>query len=715
MVLLGVWTTALGVMPESRAESAPGAIEEIVVTAQKRDQSLQDVPIAITAMTQAELERRRIRNPLDVAAKTPGVVGSVQAGVPAFNIRGIGTNDFGSAADPAVGVYLDGVYTARTVASLISLYDAERVEVIKGPQGTLFGRSAAAGAISVISRKPDEVSSFSAAVEYGNYDNIRLTGSLNLPLSDSAFLRVSALSHQRDGYVINTADGTDLNNVDDKGVRAALRFLPTDALDITVSGDYLRSDNNGVGLKSATIPFEGDDGSPFGDVRHDLTDPISDLRNFGGALHVAADLGAQLSLTSITAYREYEFTILEDDDGSFVELLVTGTLPEKSKTFSQELRLNGAWGSRGSWMVGASYFHEDISTDGIARSNLDVLFGPGSGGSFAERSYSSGDYDSYSVYADTTIPLAERVDLIAGLRWTLDEKRFRLFVPPNPDIGVNLLFGGVDPEARLSEDWTSWQPRLVLQFYPSDEVMMYLSASRGYKPGGFGSFELQPPFDPEFVWSYEAGLKSRFADGRVQFNAAVFYYDYQDLQVTTQVGLALQTTNASEASGSGVELDAIWSPFADFRLQAGVAYLDAKYDEFLQGELDPITFVPVTIDRSGNRLTRAPKWQYNLGADYGHSLGGAGRLDLSAAYVYQSRVYFHAANDDFRSQDGYGLLEARATYTALSDKWSLSIFGENLLDENYLIDAGGLAEVLMSPITLAGLPRTYGLEMSIRF
>ena len=689
------------------------AIEEIVVTAQKRDQKLQDVPISITAITAAEMKRRNIEDPLDVAYKTAGVVGAVQAGVPAFSIRGIGTNDFGSAADPAVGVYLDGVYASRTVAALIGLYDAERIEVIKGPQGTLFGRSAAAGAISVISKEPHESPAYSVKAELGNYDNMRLVGSLNVPLSAAAFLRLAVLTHERDGYIDNTLGGHDLGNVDDKGARVALRLLPTDRVEVTVSGDYIRSDNHGVGLKSATIAFPGDDGSPFSDVAHDILDPVSELDNAGAAVHVQAQLGQATTLTSITAYREYEFTVLEDDDGSFVELLATGTSPEESRTVSQEIRLSSVTGERLSWLLGVSWFKEDIATEGFARSNLDVLFGPGSGGSFEERSHSRGDFTSYSAYADLTVRLSGTLDLITGLRWTRDEKDFRLFVPPDPNVGVNLLFGGVMPEARLSESWNSVQPRVVLQYRPTETVMTYLSGARGYKPGGFGSFELQPAFDPEFVWSYEAGVKATFAEGRVRLNAAAFYYDYEDLQVTTQVGLALQTTNASEASGHGFELDLTWLPTPNLLLSGSVAYLEAEYDDFLQGELDPFTFMPITTDRSGNTLSRAPELQYNLSAEYSLPLAELGAVTLSTEYVHQSKVYFHPANDDFRSQDGYGLLQARLAFDHPSERWRVSVFGENLLDEEYLIDAGGLAEVLSSPTTLSGLPRTYGIEFEV--
>ena len=693
------------------AQAADGVIEEVIVTAQKRNQNVQDVPISITALTAAEIERRNVEDVLDVAYKTPGVVGALQAGVPSFVIRGIGTNDFGSAADPAVGIYLDGVYTARTVASLIGLYDAERIEVIKGPQGTLFGRSAAAGAISVISRKPDATREFSAKLEYGNYDHTRVLASANLPLSDTAFLRVAALSHQRDGYIENKINGDELGDVDDKGVRAALRLLPADNLDITLSADYIKSDTLGVGLRSATIVgYPGTGTSKFDDVAHDITDPVSELENMGASLHAKLDLTDQLSLTSITAYREYEFTILEDDDGSFVELLATGTLPEQSDTFSQELRLDWS-GEHFSWMLGASYFQEDISVDGIAQSNLDVLFGPGSGGAFDERSYSSGDYTSYSIYADVTVELSERTTLIAGLRWSYDEKDFELFVPPNPAIGVNLLFGGVDPQAQLDEDWDSVQPRAVLQYRPAKDVMTYISAARGYKTGGFGSFELQPPFDPDYVWYYESGVKSSLADGTMQLNAAVFYYDYEDLLVTPQVGLALQTTNASEASGQGAEVEMLWLPTPALSLSASVAYLDAEYDKFLQGELDPFTFLPTTTDRSGNTLTRAPEWQYNLGAEYDLQLGNLGVLTIGTEYVFQSEVFFHTANDDFRSQDDYGLLAARIALTAPDGGWQVSLFGENLLGEDYLIDAGGLAEVLLSPTTLAGPPMTFGVEL----
>lgn len=692
-----------------QATAAEFQIEEIIVTAQKRNQSLQDVPIAMTALSGNDIAERNIFDPLTLAQQTPSLVGGMTAGVPSYYIRGVGTSDFGAGADPAVGIYLDGVYISRNSGSLISLLDVERVEIVKGPQGTLFGRNAAAGAISVITKKPTFEPDGTATVAYGNYNHIKLNGSLSGALvPDKLAARVSVIFEERDGFVKNHFAGETigLSDEDNKGVRLALRYTPSPGVTLDLSGDYLARRPNGGGF----LPMD----NPSFDVVQDLGHAAkSHVDIYGGGLHGEFELNDQLTLTSITAYRGYRWTLLEDDDALDIPLLHTGYGPEKTDMLSQELRLLSVKDKGLTWFIGASASYEKIKQDTIIISDADLLIGPGSGGVYHEFMFGDTKNQSYALYGDVTAYLTEKISVTGGLRWGYDKKNFRLFIPPSPDLGFNILFPEVDPPFEDSRHWSTFQPRFVVQYYPMETLTAYASVTKGYKAGGFNSFSVQPAFNPETIWNFEAGLKGRTSDNRLSLNLTGFYYTYDNLQVTTQVGVNLVTSNAAKASGKGIELEGVARPLADLTLRGAFTYLDAKYDRFLEGELDE-NFAPIVSDRSGNFLTRAPKFQFNLGAEYTIQNVATGRVTLLGDVNYQSRTYFAPANDRARSQKSYALANFRVTWTSESERYQVSAYVQNLFDQRYVIDAGGVAQDLGAPNVLPGYPRFYGVALTVR-
>ena len=720
------------------------ALEPVVVTTQKREESLQEAPLSITAVTGDALEARGMDDIVDLTARTPGLVGARVNGVPQISIRGIGTNDFGIGADPAVGVYIDGIYASRSGQASLDLLDIDRVEIIKGPQGTLFGRSAAAGAIGVITRKPSLDLAASAVAEYASDDALRFRGSLNGPLIDDKLaFRASVLAARRDGYTRNTEpSGGDFENASDLGGRLAATWFGGDRFEVTVAGDYLRKRGDGNGFVSTLTAPDGAAPDPFGSISSNLgARAQSDLDAYGASATTTVWLANDMTVTSITAWRGYEWDLLSDDDGTARSIAQTSTRPEKSDTYSQEFRLNGPGGGPLTWFAGVSAFREDVSNTGAVEGDLkdwldtgllSALTGdpgltsltalglPDQPLPFVDLAIGEGKYSSYAVYGDATWQATERLELTAGLRVARDEKEWSLLVPPveafvaagladrdpsTPDILPNLLFPSTVPAFDSELSATSVQPRLVARYQFVPDASVYLSAARGYKPGGFNTFGNRPPFAAESVWSYEGGLKSELLDRRLRLNTALFRYDYEDLQVTVTGSGQLTTINAGEARGEGIEFEIMAAPLQGLTLGVTAAFLDAKYGN----SSNPLAAVRLP---EGNRLTRSPERQASATFDYAHAVG-EGELRWSAEYFWQSEIFFDPDNDRVRhGQDSYGLLSASVSYTAPGDRVQVSLFAENALDEEYLINKGGLAEAFGFPVSLRGEPRRFGVRLN---
>jgi iron complex outermembrane recepter protein len=717
------------VLAQDSAAQAPASatVEEIVVTAQRREQSLRDVPISVSVFSEAFLEKSRIDTVDDVVAFTPGLGGvAVSTTTPRITVRGVGTEDFGVGSDPALGVYVDDVYLGRGVSSISDLLDVARVEVVKGPQGTLFGRNTTAGAISVTTNRPGPVFEARAEAALGEFEARELRGAVNLPLADRWALRLAGSSRSREGFVDNTLGG-DLGDVSSRTGRLTLGF-DHDRLEASLSAEHRRTRAEPGPYVNRVLVGTG----PFGDVTSDLVDggadePRDDIEAARITLRLETSLGEGLRLTSVSAYNGFDNAYLEDTDASPLTLLHFGTDGEQD-SWSQELRLVGESG-RLDWFLGASAARDEARSTQFALYDEDaycgLLFGSGCTDALGapgdprvkEASEAATENTSYALYGDATYALTDRLDVTAGLRIGHDRKRFSvrypaagnllgpLIVAP-PDAPALAALGELSPDGTLRQRYsdTSVQPRLALGYAFTPEIAGYLSATRGYKAGGFNQLSPGLAFAPETIWSYEAGVKGEALDGRLRFDLSAFVYEYEDLQVLINFAGSVITRNAAAATGRGVEVAATAAPVEGLTISANLAYLDAEYDAFRPED---------GVDFSGNRLVRSPRFSGGFVADLERPLSarlkGLARLEAS----YRSRQSFDASNADFETQSGYALVGG-SIGLALDDAYELRFFAQNLLDEDYLVDTAVVIPELIE-YAQRGEPRSFGVRLLGRF
>ncbi len=674
-------------------------LEEVIVTAQKREEGLQDVPIAVEAFSAQQIDNLSADDIADLGVFTPNVTISRAANQPNYSIRGIGTSDFGIGADPAVGVYQDGVYIGRSGGSKVAFNDIARIEILNGPQGTLFGRNAAAGAIQYVTNKPDEDFYGWARATLGNYDRRQVDGVINVPITDELFFRSGILWNRRDGWVDNLSNGKDLARRGSESINAQLRWVPTDRLDMNLRLEYDETDQDSR-ARSSAVWGPRDNGAGFTRVESD-----SDLEEkrflFGAAFHLTYDMD-WATLTSITSWRDYSSTNPEEKDGSAEELYYFNDLNEEdNEQFGQEFRLNGDIGSAFHWTVGTNYFWENAKqTSGIDLTTLsftklaaereaglpyetfppdvwldlafDVFPDPydrrayENGAEaleetdfFSERIFIDAEYDSYAVFADVTWDITESLSLTGGLRWTRDEKEFSRYVEFN-DFVIAFAFptetridanGNYDPDGELGwleskDSWEQLTPRLVLDWAVTSDVMLYASYAEGYKAGGFNSAGeiLAPSFDPEEVTNYELGMKSTWFDNTLRVNLALFSYEYDNLQALEFIQAeCLEGSNVgaylfetSDVEGDGAELSINWLPLPSLELFFNTGLLDAEYKR--RNERTVVDGKCQVIDRSGETFSESPDVTFSLGGTYTLDLHNAGELAFTAAFSYSEGV-----------------------------------------------------------------------------
>jgi iron complex outermembrane recepter protein len=720
-------------MPAAAQEAAPPQeeratqLDDIVVTAQRREQTLQDVPISVSVFDENFVERSRVATVSDLVAFTPGVTGTtVSQTTPRIVVRGISTEDFGVGSDPALGIYVDDVYLGRGVSSVSDLFDVARVEIVKGPQGTLFGRNTTAGAISITTARP--INEFEGMLEasYGRFNQFDVRGALNLPLGGDWAFRVAGSSRTRDGFVRNTAGGR-IGAIDSQAVRATLGYNGS-ATRATLSFEYRNSDNQpGPYINPVLVGTD-----PFGPITSNLVDGTADIarddiNSYRGTLRISHDLSDDITLTSITAYNGFDNRYLEDTDASPLSLLEFGTTGSQD-SYSQELRLNGE-SNRLTWFLGASIARDIARSNQFARYSEEdfcsVLFGSnctagvGAPGSLrvTERSNAVSRNTSFGVYGDLTFAVTDRLDFIAGLRFSRDRKNFSLLLPRNTNVlGANIIvppsnavlatLGTLGPDGTLRQTYrdSNWQPRVALNYDITDDVSAYASITRGYKAGGFNQLSPSLAFNPEGIWSYEVGLKGELFDRRLRFDISAYHFDYSDLQVLVNFAGSVITRNASTANGNGLELNFTALPVAGLTISGGVAWQDVNYG----------TFIPNPDQNfSGNRLVRAPRLSGSLIADLDTPIASTTRLLGRVEYSYRSSQFFRPSNEAFVRQNGFSLVNASAGL-GFGENLSVRGYVANLFNKRYLIDASTTVPGLLL-YTQRGEPRTFGVQASLRF
>lgn len=755
---------------EREARRSAG-IETIVVTARRREESLQDTPISISAFTSEGLEQRGIETVTDIGDFTPNVRFNSSTPISASNataaifIRGIGQNDYQLSADPGVGLYLDGVYISRGVGNVLDVLDIERVEVLRGPQGTLFGRNTIGGAVNVVTRKPSDEFRGEVELTTGSFERAQISASIDVPIAPGVYTNLVGFYHNRDGHVKGAVPGApDLGDTDALAGRLALRLEPTSSVTVDVSIDASRSREEsapnvllfGDETADAAAIFNGvfsgapedcanpADPSRFNDPRcfnnqwalgpyqHAGTfetpypqfdtlasrpyQSASETDIWGANATIEWELAPEFSVKSITAYRSVEGFWTRDADHT--PLSIVQTINDwKQEQFSQEFQLLGSLvDGRLNYVFGAYYADEQGE-------HLDVV-------SILDAIFLSGadlEAESLAFFGQTTFEILEGLDLTAGIRWTEDKKTFfntnqtvaeaGIFTgqPLNPD-GSGLMDGdplmGADGSATIED--SDWTPMVSLAYRWNDDLMTYVSYSEGFKGGGFTQrvfppLGFIPTFRPEFSTTYEFGFKADI--GRVaRLNGAVFRNDYTDLQLTVNdptLGFAPIVQNAAEARIEGFELEFDVRPLAGLQLQAGLGYLDARYiDVDITGRN-----AGVSVD---DRLQNAPEWTLSAGVSYEAELGDLGYLTPRVDWSYRSTIANDAVNTPLLIQPGYHLLNASITFRDSNDRFGLRLGVENITEKVFLSSGyfDGFAGIVEG---VYGRPREWSLTGSYRF
>ncbi|HET7810912.1 MAG TPA: TonB-dependent receptor [Steroidobacteraceae bacterium] len=748
--------TAPAQQPQGAADNPEAeSLESVVVTARRREESLQDIPVAVTALNADELERQQVVSTTDLDKIAPnlqfhsyGTLTGNNSAAQVF-IRGIGQTDATPAVDPGVGIYIDDVYMGRSVGGAMDFRDIASVQVLRGPQGTLFGRNTIGGAVLITTNAPGEGAGNSVRLGVGDDSLYELYGAFDLPLSDTWSARISLGGRQRDGYVKRAFDGKDLGDENMYTGQLGVRWKPSEDLSFTLRADYTNEDENGspfvframneaatfVGAASQAAgcpnmldplpppvlvgpladPRCGNDAQALGNFTNGGTYPASStLENRGVSLVVDWHVNDVFGIKSITADRRLNWTGTRDADNTPLLILHTN-YDSKSDQFSQELQALIDT-DRADGVFGLYYFDED---------SFDRLLVPlGNPGTSYDTQRVSMDDKAWAAFTEWTFKVTDAFSVSAGVRYTDETKGLQATMfnvspataaePPAPT--ALCPFAGPPPTQtgclfittdRFERDFSATTKSASAQYRFNEHVMTYLSWSDGFKSGGFNQrYNAAPPgnapisFDPETAETWEIGFKLDPTDN-LRLNIALFSSDYDDIQMTYRLGVVPLLFNAGVASIDGGEVELDWAPTEDFRLDMSLGYLDAGFDSITP----PPPFGPVTPTATAtldSSLPFTPEWQGHLGASYGFHVGGSWTLTPRVDVSYTASQFFDAGNSiEIAQTDDVTLLNASLTLASDDDKWRFMLSGVNLTDELYpvagtssLTTASGYAEII---------------------
>ncbi|GLK43933.1 MULTISPECIES: TonB-dependent receptor [Novosphingobium] len=730
------------------AETQSGGIQEIVVTAQKKSENLQDVPISITAVGGEALASTQGTSLQALQGQIPNVQIDNFANTPqsaVFTVRGIGVIEPDPYAGNTVSIVVDGVPQFFSMGALLDLYDVDRIEVLRGPQGTLFGANTTGGVINVVTKQPTGDFGGHVKAVYGNYNRMDLTGSIEAPLvKDVLSLKVAGIHTQRKGWVTNVVDGSDMGRKNLDAVRAYLKFTPGSNFDATLQGEYVNARNgspiviNGARPGEALYTAPGTAGPGTGgmyvspcatagsctapDKYYGANNSVPDTSNmdtYSGTFTMNWRNTGLGDWTAITGYKHFTLREFTDQDGTPLFLNDTYRRTEGWQ-FSQELRTNLELTDTLNVLVGGFYLknHYDhiqayrlqFAAPGLLQINLQ-------------------DQDNYSVsgFAQGYWQATDRLKLQAGIRYSHEqtESTPSLITSIGDPAGSNYtgigntVIGSFTVGGKKSWNNVGW--KLGADYEVADDALLYASWARGFKSGGFTARVGVPadgdtPYNPEKVDTFEAGIKADFLDRHLRVNLAAFYTNYRDMQVAqiyfddTTNTQGNRILNAGKSEIKGFELETTAVPVEGMTLRASLAYLDAKYKQFLYA--DPLS--GQVLDLEGYRLQNAPKWNASFGANFVIPLGNGADLVSDVSYTYTSSKYYTAILDTPRSKiQPTHLVDASLTYKPDGGAWSVGLWATNLLDSRYMstvFDSPGYAG-------LAGYapPRQWGGSVSFEF
>lgn len=691
----------------SPSKGQPVKLKDVVVTATKEGEvNVQKVPASISAYTEDQLVDAGIKNIEDLKFQTPGMNVTRNGQATRLYMRGIGTNLDLIGSDPSVTVHLDGIYLSRTTSILDDLLDVERVEILRGPQGTLYGRNSTGGTINIISKLPQTEPEGKASVELGNYNHRTFAASASGPLVGESLLGGIALSKtDHDPYVddIGTSQTDGLMDDDSLGARGTLRYILDNQGEIILRSDYNNVDRStgaykptGLTTTGATSPLAGAlvlPSDPF-EMNISYDDPTVDITHWGTSAEIQWPLSSSLKVVSLTGYRNLDFKTVEDTDGSNLNVLLSEVNDDQHQV-SEELRLHYVQNGL-SLVNGLYYLNEDHKTD----TTVNVL-APGLRNHFDV----SNETTAYALFSQGTYAVTSQLNATLGVRYSKEKKDFT-----NTNRLTNATGAQVSGfNTQKSQDWDAWSPKAGIDYSVTPQAMVYGNVSRGFKSGGFNFTSTDPQFDPEYVWAYEVGTKLDFKEQQLRSNIALFYYDYTDLQVSdfTRAGV-LSITNAADATVKGLEIENQWSPSVDWLFEANYAYLDATYDKYLAPS------GTTSVDVSGNRLNASPENKFSLAAQYFQDVD-FGTFSYRLEYAWQDKQFFTAFNQDVSSQDSYGLINARVSFRTTDEKWEVLAYGENLTNENYSTSSREFTAATVGVSKDIAPPLTAGVKLVYHF
>lgn len=703
------------------AEAVAQALEEVVVTAQKRTESVQDVPIAISSLNEAMLIETGIDNIAQALPLLPGVSGStIGISTNAWAIRGISSNDWSIGSEPSVAIYIDDAYVGRNVLATTAFFDVSSVDALKGPQGTLFGRNASAGAITLRTNRPDYETSLSLGLGYGNEGQREYDVIANTTLGDTVAVRAAYRGARYEGLWTDIANQAPMFR-DEDAFRASVLWDPRDDLQVILALNYGEQETNNNSAYNPQLSTVAPGESFPAQTALDLAERETN-ETIGANLRVEWVLSDSVTFTSITDVRESEYSYAQDldgaNDGVTIDAILGGVTGSVTldfvqdavdvETLGQEFRLAGT-SERFNWFVGVNYYEEELQEDQnlILRNTLDLPdFGLPSGLEIArDRNDNRAENESYGAFADVQWALSDRLRLTGGVRYTSDTKDFCT----QGDAGLFLIALPTFGPVCDSQDWQEVTPRVVIDYDLSDTIMAYGSVSRGFKAGGYnpsatdtnGDFvgDTANAFDPEINLTYELGFKSEFMDNRLRLNLAAFLSQYEDIQVQIPSLEGIIIDNASEADIAGGELELTFAATEKLTLSTSYALADGEYKD--AGIYD------------GNSLIFAPQDTFTASGTFVQPMAD-GELSVFALYSWQSEVFFTPVNTNDLRQDSYGLLSGRVAYTAGSERWSVALRGENLLDEEFANVRSDIG-LGIGPQINRGLPRRYVVSLNLYF
>lgn len=730
--LAGALFVAAPTMAQEAAATDDGGVSDIVVTAQRRSESLQRAALAVSVVSGDELTQAGVSQAQDLTKLVPALkLSTAGGGGTQITIRGVGNFAGNPYAEPAVAVNMDGVYLARSSGPTGLYYDLERVEVLKGPQGTLYGRNATAGALNIIARKPQKEFGAQGSFEYGNYNKWRGELALNVPLGDVVSARVAGVISRRDGYL---KDGY----LDDRtdAIRGQLLFDQGGPASLLIAADYAHLGGKGptgvIALSETGFvspdPYLGPslDGSNFilqnvsnlitGGANPNLLPPFKndgflDITNWGVSATGKYDFGGA-ELTVIPAYRRSVSHYLHYNAGFPV------ASDEYSKVTSVEARLASSdKGSALQWLLGGFFFNEDLNFDlrpfqGVAYGVTQPILNTRSLAAFGQLTYS----------------VSDTLRLTGGLRYTDEKKKqdgqLGFGTGPGNPVTFVTLNGG-----RISESSVTWKAGLEYDAGPAS--LIYANVATGFKAGGFFASQAPNTARPEKLTAYTIGAKNRFLDNKLQLNFEGFYWSYKDKQVThigpiQPFGFNLITENAGKAEIYGAEADLIWQPTSHDRLAANVQYLHSRYNNFVYNQtiltgppqtacaVTPVNAVSVSVDCSGRVLPRAPEWTLNLSYQHSFEIGDAGRLDAQVGTRIESRTVLGEEYLPGQYQKGFMQSNASLTWHGSDDRYYISAYIDNI-EDNVVKTASFVQPIIGLPLVVLGDPRTYGVRVGFKF